>query len=109
VQRQGRLPDTSGASHYDQRRRTPPGAGTPTPRIHAGEARQRSKLRLAVDEDPDIRGQLARDNPWTTLGSVEVYAARHVTRLYHVAPDRGILDLASRLARITPWYFFQGY
>ena len=62
-----------------------------------------------IDEDPDIRGQLARDNPWTTLGSVEVYAARHVTRLYHVAPDRGILDLASRLARITPWYFFQGY
>jgi hypothetical protein len=109
MQCQGCLPHTSGSSHDDQRRRTPSGAGTPTLRIHAGETRQRSKLRLAVDKDPDIRGQLSRDNARTTRGSVEVHATGHVTRLYHVAPDRGILDLASRLARVTPWHFLQGY
>jgi hypothetical protein len=62
----------------------------------ARQAAQDAELRLPVDEDADIRRQLAGDGtrPFrAATGSVEVHAAGHSACLHHGALDRGVPDL----------------
>src|SRR5260370_23779832 len=111
VHGQGGLAHASGTSHHDHRRQPTRRAGTWARGAAACQASQRAKLRLTVDERANACGQLTRHDPGTTRvarGGMEVHAAGHVARLHHVAPDRGIPDLAACLARvIAVWWFSQ--